>query len=370
VQRTTIPGGGVPPSRVLTTPEELAGVADAWRGLAAASGVSYFGTPDWVLAAWSVARADARAEVAVWDGPGGAMEAVVPLARVRTRVHSRVPWNFPAWTNLGGDVAGADHGGWAITSHRTDDVRAWIAQKSHGDAMLLSNLDPETGVPFVPPAARLLYRIPCPRLDIPADGQTPGRSRRFRNRIRHYTREVADRGVTFRWVAPEAMDQAMLDVLFELHARRQAMKDRPSTFDPVRKELHRRLVAEAAPGRGPAAILAEHDGRPVGIRYGFLWEDVFAEFQGGWDPEWAASRFGTVITAEGVRLAGEAGARTYDFLRGGEEYKYRLGAVDRVDETWFVPSGLPGRLFGLKYRARSRQETARPAEPEPAPSEV
>lgn len=229
------------------------------------------------------------------------------------------------------------------------------------------NLDPSTGLPYVPPTARLLFRTPCPRMEIPPRGETPGRSRRFRNRIRHYTKDLVERGVTFRWVPPEAMTGRELDALFDLHAQRQAMKGRPSTFDPLRKELHRRLVAGAAPGRGPAAVVAECAGRTVGVRYGFLWQDVFAEYQGGWEATWAPFRFGTVITAEGVRLAGEAGARIYDFLRGDEEYKYRLGAVDRVDETWLVPAGIQGRLFGLKYRVGSRDRMpVRQAEPEPS----
>jgi CelD/BcsL family acetyltransferase involved in cellulose biosynthesis len=349
---------GHPPSRVLRVHEEVAGLVEGWRSLAADRGVSYFATPDWVVAAWSLAGAAMEAEVAVWESSSGAVEAVVPLERIRTRVHSRAPWNFPAWVNLGGDAVGADHCGWAVAPHREDDVRAWITRRTQGSTMIMWNLDPTTGVPFVPPSARLLYRTACPRLDVPGDDQTPGRSRRFRNRIRHYTREVTYRGVTFRWVPPEEVTDSELEVLFDLHARRQAMKGRPSTFDPHRQELHRRLVAAAAPGRGPAMVLAERDGVPVGVRYGFLWQDVFAEYQGGWDPEWAPFRFGTVITTEAIRLAGRVGVRVYDFLRGDEEYKYRLGASDRVDETWFVPAGLPGWLFGLKYRVRSQARSS------------
>src|SRR3989475_9906445 len=36
-----------------------------------------------------------------------------------------------------------------------------------------------------------------------------------------------------------------------------------------------------------------------------------------------------------------------DLLRGNEEYKYRLGAVDRWDETWIRPGGLSGSILKL-----------------------
>ena len=101
-------------------------------------------------------------------------------------------------------------------------------------------------------------------------------------------------------------------------------------------------------------VLAERDGQPVGVLYGFRWRDVFAYYQTGWEPEWAAANLGTVLVSEAIRLAGQAGARVFDFLRGAESYKYRFGAVDRIDETWLVPRGAHGRLLGLQYRVKDR----------------
>ena len=46
------------------------------------------------------------------------------------------------------------------------------------------------------------------------------------------------------------------------------------------------------------------------------------------------------------------GARTFDFLRGAEPYKYRFGAVDRWDRTWMVPRGPAGALLAARYAYR------------------
>ena len=103
-------------------------------------------------------------------------------------------------------------------------------------------------------------------------------------------------------------------------------------------------------------LVAERDNAAIGVIYGFLWGEVFAYFQSGWEPEWAAANLGTVLNNEAIAAARAAGARVYDFLRGAEAYKYRFGATDRVDETWLVPRGSSGRLLDLRYRLKTRRE--------------
>jgi CelD/BcsL family acetyltransferase involved in cellulose biosynthesis len=346
----------VGPSEVRTRPEELADLLDDWRRLAVeVGGTSYFVSPDWVLSWWETLGAGQQAEVAIWRGPSGRLEAVVALARIAQRLHRKLPLTVPAWTNLGSGPGAADHCAWPVRPERVGDARDWVAGKAAEAPLLLSDLDPELGVPLVPATARRVGSSPCPRLAIPADGQEPPFSTSFRKQLRAYGRKLARRDVKFRWVGGDEMTDDLLETVFHLHERRWRASGRASSFDRGRAGLHRRLIARGGPGRGPAMVLAEQDGRAVGALYGFHWREVFAYYQTGWEPEWADANLGTVLVSEAIRLAGLAGAEVFDFLRGAEAYKYRFGASDRVDETWLVPRGAGGRVLDLRYRLAERR---------------
>jgi CelD/BcsL family acetyltransferase involved in cellulose biosynthesis len=60
----------------------------------------------------------------------------------------------------------------------------------------------------------------------------------------------------------------------------------------------------------------DYDGRLWGYNAGF--NNAYASLSPGW-----------LIMAELVRWCAEHGRTVFDFMRGGEEYKYRFGAVDR-----------------------------------------
>jgi CelD/BcsL family acetyltransferase involved in cellulose biosynthesis len=354
----------VGPSELRTRPEDTEDLVDGWRRLAAATpGSSYFSSPDWVLGWWETLGAGTAAEVAVWRGPSGEPEALAPLARTGQRLHRRLPVPVRTWTNLGGGPGAADHCGWPALPGRAGEIRDWLAAKAARTPLLLRDLDPQAGSHLVPEGARRVASSACPRLAIPAGDEPPPWSANFRRQLRSYARKLADREVTFRWVACKEMTDELLETVIVLHERRQQVTGWASSFDRSRTGLHRRLIARAGPGRGPAMVLAERDGRAVGALYGFCWEGVFAYYQMGWEPEWADTNLGTALVAEAIRLAGLDGARVFDFLRGAEAYKYRFGATDRVDATWLVPSGIGGRVLDLRYRlaARRRQAAGAPS---------
>ncbi|MFG2824430.1 GNAT family N-acetyltransferase [Kitasatospora sp. NPDC048365] len=342
-------------------PGTLAPLEDSWRALVSAlPGSSYFMTPDWVLGSWEAMdpAANATAETAVWTSPDGRVEAVVPLVRTRGRLHPRLPLPVSFWTLLGSGADAADHGLLPALPHRHAEVGAWLAGRVRGGSLWLPAMDPEAGPGLLPPGTRRIARTTCPRLTV-GPGLPVG-STGFRRLMRRRERQLADAGVTFRWVAPPQMTAEVIDTVLRLHLLRQEVKGTRTAFGPARRAFHLRLLERADGDRGPTALLAEREGRPVGAVYGFLWQNTFAYYNGGWDPAYARLSLGTVLLDRAVAEASALGLDTFDFLRGDEEYKYRsFGAVDRYDDQWLRPRSPGTLLAGAVLRHRRRPRTPR-----------
>jgi CelD/BcsL family acetyltransferase involved in cellulose biosynthesis len=163
-------------------------------------------------------------------------------------------------------------------------------------------------------------------------------------------------GVRFEWVAPGRVDERILTALFEHHAEGRDPRG-GSTFRLDQLDFHRRLVERSASRRGPAAVVARRDEGIVGVLYGFWWRDTFAAYQSGWDRAYARHGLGNVLVLHALEFAADRRARTFDFLRGTEPYKYRFGARDRWDRTWLVPRGPAGALLAMRYQLRKRRRS-------------
>ncbi|MCX5388868.1 GNAT family N-acetyltransferase [Streptomyces sp. NPDC006482] len=337
------------------TPSSLAPWEDAWHDLVAGvPGSSYFVTPDWVLGSWQAMDTAATAEVAVWTGPGGRVEAVVPLVRVRERLHRRLPLPVTCWTLLGSGTDAADHGLFPTLPHRRDEVRAWLGARTGRSSGWFPAMDPEADIGLLSPGTRRIARTTCPRLAI--GPSTAVGSPSFRQLMARRRRQLAAAGVSFRWVPPQEMTAEVIDTVIGLHQARQKVKGTTTSFGPGRRAFHLRLQERAAPGRGPAALLAEREGSAVGAVYGFLWQKTFAYYNGGWDEAYARMSLGTVLLHQTIAAMAEAGVETFDFLRGDEGYKYRsFGARDRQDEQWLRSRSPMALLAGTALRLHQRR---------------
>jgi len=348
----------------LEGPASIGDLAREWRELAARHDSSYFQTPDWVLAWWETIGGRPRTRVATWRSPAGALEALVVLSRDRERLHRRLPVAVRVDANAGSGAGAADHCGWLVTPERAHEVGAWLTEATGGGALLVRSADPDWASVALPAGARVVEQTACPRMALPLGA---GPSRSFVRQLRRFTRRLANDGVRFEWVGPGQVDEGVLAALFELHAGGR----RASSFAAEQLAFHRRLVASAGAQRGPAAVVARRGQEIVGVLYGFWWRETFAAYQSGWDRRYARDALGNVLVLHALERAADHGARTFDFLRGTEPYKYRFGARDRWDRTWLVPGGVAGALLSMRHRLRERRRSmrraGRPAALPPAP---
>jgi CelD/BcsL family acetyltransferase involved in cellulose biosynthesis len=339
----------------LEDPATLGALTRDWADLALRLGESsYFQSADWVLGWWETIARRPPTRLVAWRAPSGRLEALVALSQDRARLHGAVPVDLPIHVNAGSGPGAADHCGWLVPADRHREVAAWLAREMTGAGLLVRGADPAWGRPPLPARARVIAVTTCPRMTLPGPGEAVGRSPGLRRQLPRFSRRLERQGVRFEWVAPGQVDEPLLHALFALHGRVRARRAEGTAFGAEHLALHRHLVACGEPGRGPAAVVARHDGVVTGILYGFWWKDTFAAYQWGWDPAWTRFSMGSVLTYHAIRFAALAGARIFDFLRGTEPYKYRFGAVDRHDRTWMVPRGPAGVLLSARYRARDR----------------
>jgi CelD/BcsL family acetyltransferase involved in cellulose biosynthesis len=326
-----------------------------WLELAAREHGSYFQTPDWVLSWWDTVGGRPPTRVAAWRDESGELDALVALSRSRERLHRRLPIAVPVYANSGSGAGDADHCGWLAAPQRRAAVANWLSREIGRSALLVRSAAADEAAECLPTGAREVRVTVCPRLPLPPAAATGEPSKDFVRQLRRFGRRLDRKGVTFEWVAPPGVDEALLEALFSL---------KPEFFDEQRRSFHRQLARRAEPGRGPAAVVARAGERVVGVLYGFWWRDTFAGYQHGWSREYARDALGNVLVLHALESASEQGGRSFDFLRGREDYKYRFGAHDELDRSWLVARGAGGAL--LSAAARARRADRRGAAPRPS----
>jgi len=332
----------------LADPDAVESLAPDWRELAwHRPGTSYFQSPEWAAAWWQHLAGQPETKVAVWRGPGGKLEAVAAMSRRTERLHRKVAVPVTFWTNTGSGPGAADHMGFPAIDKRHPDVAAWVA--ALGGSVLLRNLAPAAHS-LIPSEAEPIDDSICPRLAIPSGDEPVGRSTKYRKRLQRNSRILREKGIEFRPVAGPDITPGMLDRLMQLHEARSDAQGWGTTFTPERIGFHRQLIESSSERHGPGMMIAETPDEVVGILYGFWWQDSFSYFQTGWDPSWWELSLGTALVHEMILHARAQGATLFDFLRGPEEYKYRFGAEDQIDQTWLLARGASGKVLQAKAR--------------------
>src|SRR5256886_3506966 len=156
-------GFGDPNVIRVTDSSQLADLSKEWLDLAAqVPGASYFQTPHWVLSWRETVGRKPFTELVTWRNSSASLEGVMFFSRMRQRLHPRLGPAWPLWTATGSGGRMADHVGWPIVAERRDEAGRYLIRHTRSAPLFLQDLDPDTGVPLVPPRARRVIRDPCP----------------------------------------------------------------------------------------------------------------------------------------------------------------------------------------------------------------
>ena len=172
----------------------------------------------------------------------------------------------------------------------------------------------------------------CPCLSLPATWEDYLRllSRKTRMNIRRYAR-LLDKEFDARYAVVSSNHELKpaLEALFSLHGKRWRRRGLPGVLISSRRRRFHHDLARALLERGWLRFHCLYlHGQASAALLTYRHGDRYFYYIGGFDPDLDRYSVGTVLLSHCIRSAIEEGASEFDFLRGGERYKYRLGARD------------------------------------------
>jgi CelD/BcsL family acetyltransferase involved in cellulose biosynthesis len=149
-------------------------------------------------------------------------------------------------------------------------------------------------------------------------------SQKQRHEVRRKLRRIREAGeVNYRTVEDSDDVPDAMDILLNLF--RQSRGDK-ATFINARRESFFRSLAQAMAGVRLLRLgILELDSLPIAAVMCFDYGNRVYLYNSGYDPQYASLSAGLISKILSIKDAIERGRRTFDFLKGGEDYKYRLG---------------------------------------------
>ena len=169
----------------------------------------------------------------------------------------------------------------------------------------------------------------APRLALAAtwDEYLAGLTKKDRHELRRKLRRLESHP-NWRWycVSDPATAAARMDDFVDLMRRSDAAK--AEFLTPQREAFFRKMAAATAGQDILRLFFMELDDRPVAASLCLDYDGVRMLYNSGHDPEYRYYSVGLLLHSLCLRDALERGYRYFDFLRGNEPYKYRLGGAD------------------------------------------
>jgi CelD/BcsL family acetyltransferase involved in cellulose biosynthesis len=156
------------------------------------------------------------------------------------------------------------------------------------------------------------------------------KSRNFRAQWNNsWNRLHAEGRVEFLFGGTDMPLETALAEVTRLHRERWREKSASFKTDEY-LAFHERLCARLHANGWLLLLLLAVDGKNVAVRYDYVYAGKLWCMQGGWSPEWAAKRVGTLLTGKVIEWGIAHGLAEYDFLGGDSEYKRRWATGERV----------------------------------------
>ncbi|MFL5238420.1 MAG: GNAT family N-acetyltransferase [Rhizomicrobium sp.] len=315
---------------IIRNAEQLAALVPQWRGLWQRSEIATpFQSPDWLLPWWNVFAPGYLRCVAVRTG--NRLVALAPLYHETGIYGSRL---LPLGVSL------SDYFDILIDPAHPDSVNELagaVAEMDDIDAIEWGEVQTCAQVLRVSPPqgweVRRTTASPCPVVALP-DTPQEVRSIVSASRWRHLRtagNRAARSGETIIIQGDADNAGVLLNELMRLHTASGLKRGGNVFSDPRVAEFHvaalPRLLTEGLVRLYALSI----GGEVAGVYYGFHHRERAYAYQCGYDPSFAFQSPGMLLIAHAMEQAIHEHAQEFDFLRGGESYKYQWGATDRMN---------------------------------------
>jgi CelD/BcsL family acetyltransferase involved in cellulose biosynthesis len=317
-----------------------------WQGTAATP----FQSPDWLIPWWRHLGQGTLLTLAIRDVKQEGLVGLVPLF-----VHTAAEGGAPRRV-LPLGIGTSDYLDAIAAPNRADAVMAaalaHLAARSRSwDEASWPQLRPRATLLQAPAPAGWTDHVaesePCPVLHLPDRVELLAEvvPSRMRQNLRTAHRRAAQAG-RLCWERAESRNlEEIFEAQLRLHRARWRERGKPGV---LASEAVQAAHREALPGMLRAGLLRldalRLDGRILATLYALADRPGAPErrvyfYLGGFDPRAAALSPGTLLIGHAIEEAVREGAIAFDFLRGGEAYKYRWGGCDTA--TWCRRLGPP-----------------------------
>ena len=301
--------------------EQLEGIADRWEELWRRDpNATPFQSPQWLLPWWKHFGSDTP-HVIVSSRADGTLDALAPLYILRDDESGESLGLFLGtgssdYLDILGDATKL------IDAIAAADCQMWDLQQLRPSSGLLNVALPDGW------SDNIEDQDACPVLSIEENPL----STHAQKKLRYYRRSLEREGeVRYESATAESLDP-LLDALYELHAARWQKRGLPGVLaDEATQGFHREAARRMLDAGALRMYAIRVNERIVAVFYGFAHHDTVYYYLSGYDPALEKLSIGNVIVAHAVESALRDGAKTFDFLRGAEEYKYSWGAKDRMN---------------------------------------
>ena len=198
----------------------------------------------------------------------------------------------------------------------------------------LKSLRPDSAVinELVPVAEKRRYDVHYSREDVSLELALPTTWDDYlgllvpkqRHEVKRKLRRLEEAGnVDYRFVEDEESVNKAMDTFLKQFTESREEK---AEFLTTQMESFFRLVFKAMAGMGLLRLgILELDGAPAAMIMTFDYQDCVYLYNSGYDPQYRSLSVGLLSKVLCVRDCIQRGRKRFDFLKGGESYKYHIG---------------------------------------------